>query len=135
MTFRLSALPLLSLLPCLLLSPLLLAADPPPAGATEDEDGSGFEAPLSDSGEAGFAIAAMVANLKVCGASEQQQTVFYNREKQRTIADQPGVADVASQFDAGFTQGRNHMAVAHQRGYAMPDAAICKALWYRFNRP
>ena len=132
MSVRLSALPLLSLL---LLSPALQATPPQAAAIDEDDEGSGFEAPLSDSGEAGFAIAAMVANLKVCGASEQQQTAFYNRQKHKASADQPGQADFSAQFDAGFVQGRNHMAVAHQRGYAMPDAAICKALWHRFNQP
>jgi hypothetical protein len=127
MTVRLFALPLL------LLSPLLLASTQQ-ATAVDAEEASGFDGPLSDIAEAGFAIAAMVANLKVCGANEQQLTAFYNREKQRGMANHPGQAGYSSQFDAGFVQGRSHMAVMHQRGHAMPDAKICQALWYRYNQ-
>lgn len=123
----------LSVLSLLLLCPLANAqAQQDPAAAAEPS--TGFDGPLPADAEDGFAIGAMVANLKLCGGNEQQLTAFYNREKLRGQAQAGTRPDYGRQFDAGFVQGRNHMAVIHQRGHALPDARICQGLWHRYNQ-
>ena len=122
MTLRIASL----LLAGLLAPGLAQAQTPQPA-----VDSSTFEIPEDELAEQGYGTAALVANMRVCGAGEQPLTVFYNHEKRLAVTDAAGQADAAQRFDQGFVLGTQHMRVLQAEGALKPDRATCQGLGQR----
>ena len=136
MNLRIASLILLAALHGALLAPAhaqTRAQGQQPATVEDDDAGSGFEPPETNGGEMGFSTAALVANMRLCGAGEPQLTAFYNREKRSGYSLYLNDPTFNSEFDKGFVLGTQHMQVAHQRGYAKPDQRMCQALAMRLN--
>lgn len=101
---------------------------------TPPVDSASFEIPEDALAEQGYVTAALVANMRVCGAGEQPLTVFYNHEKRQALSDAGGQAGAGQRFDQGFVLGSQHMQVVRDQQQLKPDQATCQGLAQRLRQ-
>ena len=101
---------------------------------TPPVDSTSFEIPEDALAEQGYVTAALVANMRVCGAGEQPLTVFYNHEKRQALSDTGGQAGAGQRFDQGFVLGSQHMQVVRDQQQLKPDQATCRGLAQRLRQ-
>jgi len=111
----------MGVLPLLLSLSLLATAEPAPAPEAS------LDVPADAVGEAGFVAGTLAMQLRHCGASQAQLDAFFQFERRVAVQ----AAGHGPRFDAGFSQGSNHMHATLAAGHAVPDAALCRQLWTR----
>ena len=121
-------------------APLLLAtllvggmasAQNPAQNQAAPENSASLDIPEDLIAQQGYVTAALVANMRVCGAGEQPLTVFYNHEKRRNLSKVSGQANAGQRFDQGFVQGSQRMQLLRAEALLKPDQATCQGLAQR----